>query len=207
MTAEQIRRIEAYLETKKLSQPLLKEVESHFIAQIDAEMLEKNLNFESAFLNTRLAWQKDLQMVKADLFTFTKVTKLEKRLIQDQFKLIFRNAFVFAVIVSGFTVIFPDYFSYLLIAVFLTVLVFYVGAIAFRKITIFQMLQISFHPLLIRLFFINCAVAILGFGIIDMMSPNQFDIKNTIRDFTVFLGCGLQLQLLYFKIKKDKILV
>ena len=207
MKKEYTVRIEAYLKSKNLSESLLREVKEHFVSQIDAEMHEKNIDFETAFLNVKLAWQKDLQMVKADFFSFKKVAKIEKHLIQTQFNLIFRNACVFAVLMTLLSGQFPEYFSFLLFGIFIIMIGFYWVAFFQKKITFLQILQMNFHPLVFRLLLLNCCI---GFGVLSIINyflPNAADFKYLARDFGVFLGSSIQIQLLYFQMKKVKVLI
>jgi hypothetical protein len=76
ITFFQEREIEKYLQEKKISGKLLTEIKDHVISQILEIQNSKVLSFEEAFEETKVNWSKDLMMVKKNIFSRQKITKI-----------------------------------------------------------------------------------------------------------------------------------
>ena len=101
MTNENFIAIEQFLKSKKLSDVLFTEVFDHFVMQISDLMLRNDMGFQEAFLQTRKSWQDELEMINADFLSFTKVPRIEKRILQRRFNAMMFRASVISVL-AGF---------------------------------------------------------------------------------------------------------
>ncbi|MEG2334462.1 MAG: hypothetical protein RSB79_07675, partial [Chryseobacterium sp.] len=101
MTKENLIQIEKYLKSKNLSSDVFAEVYDHFVMQISELINKQKISFQEAFLQTKVNWQNELKMVKADLFSFKRIAKIEKSILQDRFKKMMMIAFVFSLILGA----------------------------------------------------------------------------------------------------------
>ena len=79
ITLIQEREIQQYLLSKNLNQNLFLEIKDHFIEQISTLMEEQKSSFDEAFQYTKLSWMQELDLVKADLFSFRRLQYLKKK--------------------------------------------------------------------------------------------------------------------------------
>ena len=76
ITFFQEKEIEKYLLGKKISGKLLIEIKDHMVSQILEIQDRKNLNFQKAFEETKEYWSQDLVMVRKNIFSNQKITKI-----------------------------------------------------------------------------------------------------------------------------------
>lgn len=82
MTTEtQLTEIRNYLLSKKLPLDIIPEVEDHFSTQLADMQREKELTSSEAFLETKKLWQKDLGMVRKSFFSFVKIPRIAKEMM------------------------------------------------------------------------------------------------------------------------------
>ncbi len=194
--------IKSFLQKRNLSPVISNEIYDHFIVQI-SELMKNNLSFQEAFLKTKLDWQFELEMVKADLFSFKKIARIEKTVLQSRFRNIIISSTIFAVL--GFVMLFflSDYF-YLLQIIMLVVLVsllFY--NFVFKKMKFREYYNLSFHPLILQNILLGL-VLFLGVGYLTQ-SINFWD-EEINKVFSVY-AIAVQIQLLYFRTKKVNVLL
>src|SRR5690349_6725979 len=96
MSIEQEKQVELFLISQKLSPSLLLEVKDHMTSQILSLIELEKINFQEAFLKTIASWNYEMEMVKADFFTFKKITRIEKELVQKNFNRIRINSLLFS---------------------------------------------------------------------------------------------------------------
>jgi hypothetical protein len=194
--------IKAFLQKKNLSPVISNEIYDHFIVQI-SELMKNNLSFQEAFLKTKLDWQYELEMVKADLFSFKKIARIEKTVLKSRFRNIIVSSTIFALL--GFVILFfvSDYFYLIQIAmlVILVSLLFY--NFVFKKMKFREYYNLSFHPLIFQNILLG-VLLFLGVGYFTQ-SISLWD-KEINKVFSVY-AFAVQIQLLYFRSKKVNVLL
>lgn len=204
MTKENLIEIEKYLKGKNLSSAVFAEVYDHFVMQISEFMVKSEISFQEAFLQTKINWQNELEMVKADLFSFKRIAKIEKGILQDRFKKMMMIAFLFSVIMG--TVFYFNENVYLcfqgaLIAMHVLFLMYH---FVFRKMSFSEYQKMIFHPLLLRNLLLMLIILPLT-NIIFSTTKNlwEFPLNHMFITFSVVL----QIQLFYFRAKKINVLL
>lgn len=203
ITSEQEQQIAVYLNSKKLYPQLFFEVKDHFILQISDLMETETLNFQEAFLKTKISWSYELEMVSADILSFKKIARIEKNLLQKRFNRIVINSVLFAIFSAMVYVISDTLFFYFQIAcIAIYVLVLFSGFI-FKKISFGEYQKISFHPLILR--DIILGMILLPLGCYFSESLNFWEpVSNQL---IILYSLTVQIQLLYFRTKKINILI
>lgn len=105
ITFFQEREIEKYLWEKKISGKLLTEIKDHMISQILEIQNNENLNFEKAFQETKVNWSKDLMLVRKNIFSSQKITKIAYELDKNKNKNIFLKSLLYSLVVVVFQVV------------------------------------------------------------------------------------------------------
>lgn len=197
--------IETYLQSKKLYHELHLEIKDHFMSQISDEMANHDIGFQEAFLKTKSDWGKELEMVRADLFSFKKIARIEKQVLKKRFrKIIFSSA--------AWTLLFIAFFfmsaeiSTVLQLVLMGSWISLLGySFLTKKITFSHYVAICFHPLVIRNILLSVAlVFLIGFIPVDFITALT-DVE--INRFFLVYATLVQLQILYFKVKRINVLV
>ena len=194
--------IKAFLQKKNLSSVISNEIYDHFVVQI-SELMKGNLSFQEAFLKTKLDWQSELEMVKADLFSFKKIARIEKAVLQSRFRNIIISSITFTLL--GFAVILflNDYFYLLQIGLLVALagLLFY--NFVFKKMKFQEYYNLSFHPLILQNILLGLFL-ILGIGYFTQSINFWNEEINKV--FSVY-AIAVQIQLLYFRSKKVNVLL
>jgi len=203
ITNAQENQVELYLRSRKLYSPLLHEVKDHFISQISQLMNEKSLNFQEAFLETKISWKNELEMVKADVFSFKKIARIEKIVLQQQFRKINFISILFSIGAFLLLMVHSELFTTLQILLLLAWMVFLGYNFATGKMKFSNYMMLSFHPLLVR-------NILLGTAMIFIAGVLKYD--HAIADLQVskvfLIYCMIvQLQLMYFNSKKINVLI
>jgi hypothetical protein len=203
ISTEQEKEITLYLISKKLYPQILFEVKDHFISQISDLMETKSLNFQEAFLETKISWNHELEMVHADIFSFKKIARIEKNQLQKQFNKIMINSVFFAIL-SAIMYAISDtlffYFQVIFLSVFALLLL---SGFVFRKISFRDYQRISFHPLILR----DIILGLVLFPLICYFSGNFNFWEPVFNQLIIFYTLTIQIQLLYFRTKKINVLV
>ena len=203
MTKENLIEIEKYLKGKNLSSAVFAEVYDHFVMQISELINKKDINFTEAFLQTKFNWQSELEMVKADLFSFKRIAKIEKGILQDRFKKMMMIAFLSSVIMG--TVFYFNENVYLcfqgaLIAMHVLFLMYH---FVFRKMSFSEYQKMIFHPLLLR----NVLLMLIIIAVNTMFFTTENLWNFPLNHMAITFAVLLQLQLLYFRAKKINVLL
>ncbi|CAD7808556.1 hypothetical protein CHRY9390_01850 [Chryseobacterium aquaeductus] len=202
MTNIQEREVRAFLQKKKLSIVVLNEIYDHFVVQI-SELMRDGMFFQEAFLKTKLDWQYELEMVKADVFSFKKIARIEKKVLQDRF----RNITLYAIIatVAAFILDLVN-FDLLLFAVLtlggITFCLLLYNFI-FKTMCLREYICLQFHPLIIR----NQLLAVILFGVSYAVNQNPYFWEPSANHVFMIFTLTIQIQLLYFRTKKINILL
>lgn len=203
ITLIQEKEIQQYLLSKNLNRNLFLEIKDHFIEQISILMEEEKSNFEEAFQHTKLSWKHELTIVRADLFSFRKVTRLEKEILQKRFRNMMLYAAIFTLVLSRFIFTVSDVFMYseiVLIGVMVLLLAY--NAI-FRKMRLYHYVQLSFHPLILK----NAIAGIVLFTSAYLFYDNLAVEGSGIMKFFFLYAMAVKIQLLYYKARKTNVLI
>jgi len=205
ISSEQEQQITAYLNSKKMYSQLLFEVKDHFISQILNVMETKGLSFQEAFLETKIGWKKELEMVKADFFSFKKIARVEKEILQQRFN----NMMVYSLLLSVFALLLllinPELFTILQVSLLGSWVLFLGYSFISKKMKFSEYMTLSFHPLLVRYIFLIMVIFSLNYFFkIDFLTGL---LGQEITKIFLVYAMGIQLQLLYFKTKRVNVLI
>jgi len=202
ITVDQELEIKAFLKKKNLSKVISNEIYDHFVVQI-SESMKMNTTFQEAFLKTKIEWQYELEMVKADLFSFKKIARIEKATLQSRFRNIILSSVVFTLL--GFSVLFflNDYFHLLQIGLLIILLAMLFYNFVFKKMKFREYYELSFHPLILRNLILG---SVLFFGVGYFTQNTNFWEAGINKVFLIY-AATVQIQLLYFRSKKINVLL
>lgn len=203
MTATQEIEIIQYLISKKLDQKLLLEIKDHFVLQITNLMEENNTDFQEAFLQTKVNWKYELEMVKADFLSAKKVSRIEKEIIQNRFRKMTRYALLSSVCLLILLYIRPDLYNDIQMVAFAVIFGLTGYNFIFRKMRLYHYTQINFHPLLLKNLFVGLVV--IG-GTSFFFQDFRVVALIMIKPFFLF-ATAVQIQLLYWNAKKVNVLI
>lgn len=194
-----------FLRKKKLSYPLYKEVHDHFLTDIEQKMTE-GLGFQEAFLQVKIKWQKEFQLVSQDILSFRKVPLIEQRLLGNIFDKIVKSSVLFSILTILFLLVYPPLEFYILGAGFgvLTIYAFYL--LFNKKIKFSQFIQINFHPLVLR-YIILCIVVFVFLQQFQEIFYQSINIKDSLKTVLMAFNISIQLQLLRLHEKKINVLI
>jgi len=204
MTKENLQEIEKYLKSKNLSAAVFVEVYDHFVMQISEMMNKKEISFPEAFIQTKINWQNELKMVKADLFSLKRIAKIEKSILQHRFRKMMTIAFVFSVVLG--TIFYFNEITYLFVQGTLIVahLMLMLYHLMFRKMSFKEYQKMSFHPLLLRYF----TFVLIVLPLANMIFSTTENLWNfPLNHMAITFSVMSQIQLLYFKTKKVNVLL
>ncbi|MBM7418536.1 MULTISPECIES: hypothetical protein [Chryseobacterium] len=203
MEKNQLIEIEKYLKSKNLSSSVFAEVYDHFVMHISELVNKQELSFTEAFLQTKFNWQNELEMVKADLFSFKRIAKIEKSILQDRFRKMMMISFVFSVIVG--TLFYCNENIYLCVQGVLIIihLFFLMYHFIFKKMRFSEYRKMSFHPLLLR----NLLLMLIILSVNTMFFTTENLWNFPFNHMAVTFSVVLQIQLLYFRVKKINVLL
>ncbi|MCY1663609.1 hypothetical protein [Chryseobacterium sp. SL1] len=105
ITFFQEREIEKYLLKKKISEKLLNEIKDHMISGILNIQNDENLAFEEAFERMKMSWSKDMVMVRKNIFSRQKITRLAYEIDKASNKNLFLKSLLFALAFIGSEII------------------------------------------------------------------------------------------------------
>ncbi|WP_336688338.1 MULTISPECIES: hypothetical protein [unclassified Chryseobacterium] len=105
ITFFQEREIEKYLLKKKISGKLLNEIKDHMISGILDIQNDENLVFEEAFERMKMSWSKDMVMVRKNIFSRQKITRLAYEIDKASNKNLFLKSLLFALAFIGSEII------------------------------------------------------------------------------------------------------
>ncbi|RZJ47575.1 MAG: hypothetical protein EOO19_09335 [Chryseobacterium sp.] len=202
MTIVQEHEIKAFLQKRNLSTVISNEVYDHFISQI-SELMKDNLSFQEAFLKTKTEWQFELEMVKADLFSFKKIARIEKSVLQSRFRNIIISSTIFTL--TGFAVLFflNDYFYLMQVGLLVTLFCLLFYNFIFKKMKLREYYNLSFHPLILQNILLEL-ILLFGIGYFTQ-NINFWDME--INKVFLMYAVAVQVQLLYFSSKKVNVLI
>jgi len=200
---EQENQIELYLRSKKLSYQILFEVKDHFLSQISNLMDIQNLSFQEAFLKAQISWKYELEMVKADTFSFRKITRIEKNILQARFRQIIYVSLGFSVVLGSVALISEPLFFYLQMGVLLLLVLILMYNFIWKKMRFTEYRNLSFHPLLLR----NIVIGVLIFPLGSYFSGTFEFWRPAVNQILMIYAPMVQIQLLYFRTKKINILL
>jgi len=197
--------IKAFLTKKRLSPVIFNEIYDHFVLQISELMLNGNMSFQEAFLKTKVHWQYELEMVNADIFSFRRISRIEKNVLQARFRNITISSILFALIwILLFTfLISSEFYIYLQLGLSGVVYCLYFYNFAFKKMKFIDIIELSFHPLILRNFILG-VVLFLG---VDYFTQDMNFLQIGINNVFLVYAITVHIQLLYFRSKKVNVLI
>lgn len=202
MTNFQEREIKDFLRRKNLSAVILNEIYDHFASQI-SELMKENLSFQEAFLKTKIGWQYELEMVKADALSFKKIARIEKLVLKSRFRNIILSSISLSLLGFAAFLFLNDYFYVLQVGLAILSFSILVYNFAFKKMKFREYIELSFHPLILKNLLVGC-ILFLGVGYFSQ-SMNFWDF-GIGKVFSIY-GMLVQIQLLYFRSKKVNVLI
>ena len=203
MEKNQLIEIEKYLKSKNLSSSVFAEVYDHFVMQISDLMNGNKISFTEAFLQTKINWQSELEMVKADLFSFKRIAKIEKNILQYRFRKMMILSFVFSLIVGAVFYFNEDIYLVVQGTLITIHLLFLMYHFIFRKMSFSEYRKMSFHPLLLR----NILLMLIILAVNTMFFTTKKLWDFSFHHMAVTFSVMLQIQLLYFRTKKINVLL
>ncbi len=203
MTKENLIEIEKYLKSKNLSSAVFAEVYDHFVMQISELVNKQEISFTEAFLQTKVNWQSELEMVKADLLSFKKIAKIEKGILQDRFRKMMMISFVFSVIVGTLFYCYENIYLCVQGVLIIIHLFFLMYHVIFKKMRFSEYRKMSFHPLLLR----NLLLMLIILSVNTMFFTTENLWNFPFNHMAVTFSVMLQIQLLYFRAKKINVLL
>jgi len=203
MNIEYLVEIEKYLRSKKLSSSVLAEIYDHFVMQISELMNAKDVSFQEAFIQAKLNWQNELEMVKADAFSFRKIARIEKKILKARFKKIVYSSVLFSVLLGLVGQISETSFFYSEMMILLSFVVILIYSFVWKRMSFREYQQMSFHPLLLR----NIVVVILIFPVVGYLSETFNFWEPMLNQMIIVYSVIVQIQLLYFRTKKINVLL
>ncbi len=197
--------IETYLHSKKLYHELHLEIKDHFMSQISDEMANHDIGFQETFLKTKSDWAKELEMVRADLFSFKKIARIEKQVLKKRFRKIIFSSAAWTLLFIAFFFMSAEISTFLQLVLMGSWISLLGYSFLTKKITFSHYIAISFHPLVIRNMLLSVAlVFFIGFIPVDFITAlTDMDINR----FFLVYATLVQLQILYFKVKRINVLV
>lgn len=204
ITKDQEYQIVSFLDSKRLYPQLHLEVKDHFISQISHLMENEFLSFQEAFLATKISWKNELEMVRADFFSFKKIAKIERTVLQDKFRKMTVFSFIFSLAAFVLMMVDADVFVTLQILLLLSWIVLLGYSFLTKKMRFSNYMMLSFHPLLIR-------NILFGIALIFIAGTFKYDyneiIDSQISNLLIVYCVTVELQLVYFNSKKINVLI
>lgn len=204
ITKDQEYQIVSFLDSKRLYPQLHLEVKDHFISQISHLMENEFLSFQEAFLATKISWKNELEMVRADFFSFKKIAKIERTVLQDKFRKMTVFSFIFSLAAFVLMMVDTDVFVTLQILFLLSWIVLLGYSFLTKKMRFSNYMMLSFHPLLIR-------NILFGIALIFIAGTFKYDyneiIDSQISNLLIVYCVTVELQLVYFNSKKINVLI
>lgn len=202
ITQENFIEIKKYLASKNLSLTLFVEVYDHFVIQVSELMLKNSINFQEAFLQVKWDWKSELEMVKADTFSFRKIARIEKNILQTRFRKIIYISLGVSVALGMVGLISELLFFYLEMGVLLFLILILMYNFIWKKMRFTEYRNLSFHPLLLR----NIIIGVLIFPLGSYFSETFEFWKPVANQIIMIYAAMVQIQLLYFRTKKINVL-
>ncbi|MCX8525822.1 hypothetical protein OF897_18050 [Chryseobacterium formosus] len=201
MTKENLQEIEKYLKTKSLDNAVFIEILDHFVMQISSLMNKEEISFPEAFIQTKINWKSELEMVKADWLSFKKIARIEKSILKRRFEKMTYLSIVIS-LVGGFAFMYSEDFYWIFQIILLSIyILFSVYNFAFKKMKFSEYRSMSFHPLILR----NLLLFLLLIPISFLLDKNIWD--SVLNQMILIFGISIQVQLLYYRTKKINILL
>ncbi|MDR2237151.1 MAG: hypothetical protein LBE92_13600 [Chryseobacterium sp.] len=203
ITLENENEITRYLTLKKLNKGLLLEIKDHFMLQISDLMEEAGIGFQEAFLTTKLNWQHELELVRADVFSFRKIARIEKEALQIRFRNIVGCAMASSLLLFMLICMIPESFIYLQMTSLVIFGLLLGYNFIFRKMRLYDYLQLSFHPLILR----NALLGAVIFGGAWLFFNEVTAESLPITKLFFLYAMSTKIQLLYKSAKRVNVLV
>lgn len=200
LNIDQIIQIKSYLKYKKVSRLMLNEITDHFSQEITTQM-EAGQSFQEAFLYTKIKWQDDLSPVRIDSLFPKKVPKIEV----DSIKMLLNQILGRALCIAALLILVTRYYQWdwlfmVIVGVWGLMLLY---ALVFEKIKLFTLIELNVNPLVLRTVFVSLLISVVAYY--SSFYTYYGFLKYWVRDFFFILNAMIQMQLLFYLIRKNKI--
>lgn len=204
-TIEQ-KQVEDFLKKKNLSEPLRREILDHFLSEIEARVAN-GISFQEAFLQTKVKWNREFQMMKASPFSLRKVPRIEARSLSGRFAIIRRFAILVAMFSFLLQIIYEPIQYVLVLGIIISTLLGLFYLLVTKKLSYFGFLKLNFHPLMIGAI-IFAFLLYVGAGFVqELVNLPQFAIKEMVQTSGYVYFFIIQVQLVFLHTKKINVLL
>lgn len=202
MEKNEILEVQNYLKKRIVSRIILIEVYDHFIMQI-SDLMKNGIGFQQAFTQVKIKWEHELEMVPLSLFSFRKISRIEKKSLGSKYRKITTNSILITILAAILNYINPDFLVVMVMILAGLCFLVLLYNFLFKKMSIKEYMQLSYHPLIVR----NMLLGVLVFSIVYFVSKNRFFWEVSYNQiFLVFAVC-VQIQLLFMRIQKLNIAI
>lgn len=177
ITEEQNKEITRYLSGRNLPLDLLLELEDHIKEQIDDSMNYQDKSFDSAFLETKQTWQKDLQM-KTSFWASEKRTNIHIKTINEtsnKFLVLSIKWFLPILLISILFLLYNKTLAYYF-NLFVYIIAFLITISIL--ITDYKTIKTSFFSYEKKISYLQKGVSILTISVIYLPAFNLLDYDN-----------------------------
>lgn len=202
MEKNEILEVQNYLKKRIVSRIILIEVYDHFIMQI-SDLMKNGIGFQQAFTQVKIKWEHELEMVPLSLFSFKKISRIEKKSLGSKYRKITTNSILITLLAAILNYINPDFLVVMVVILAGLCFLVLLYNFLFKKMSIKEYMQLSYHPLIVR----NMLLGVLVFSIVYFVSKNRFFWEVSYNQiFLVFAVC-VQVQLLFMRTQKLNIAI
>ncbi|WP_209389202.1 hypothetical protein [Chryseobacterium sp. RR2-3-20] len=202
MEKNEILEVQNYLKKRIVSRIILIEVYDHFIMQI-SDLMKNGIGFQQAFTQVKIKWEHELEMVPLSLFSFKKISRIEKKSLGSKYRKITTNSILITLLAAILNYINPDFLVVMVMILAGLCFLVLLYNFLFKKMSIKEYMQLSYHPLIVR----NMLLGVLVFSIVYFVSKNRFFWEVSYNQiFLVFAVC-VQVQLLFMRTQKLNIAI
>ncbi len=202
MEKNEILEVQNYLKKRIVNHIILIEVYDHFIMQI-SDLMKNGIGFQQAFTQVKIKWEHELEMVPLSLFSFKKISRIEKKSLGSKYRKITTNSILITLLAAILNYINPDFLVVMVVILAGLCFLVLLYNFLFKKMSIKEYMQLSYHPLIVR----NMLLGVLVFSIVYFVSKNRFFWEVSYNQiFLVFAVC-VQVQLLFMRTQKLNIAI
>lgn len=202
MEKNEILEVQNYLKKRIVSRIILIEAYDHFIMQI-SDLMKNGIGFQQAFTQVKIKWEHELEMVQLSLFSFRKISRIEKKSLGSKYRKITTNSILITLLAAILNYINPDFLVVMVMILAGLCFLVLLYNFLFKKMSIREYMQLSYHPLIVR----NVLFGVLVFSIVYFVSKNRFFWESSYNQlFLVFAVC-VQIQLLFMRTQKLNIAI
>lgn len=202
MEKNEILEVQNYLKKRIVNHTILIEVYDHFIMQI-SDLMKNGIGFQQAFIQVKIKWEHELEMVPLSLFSFRKISRIEKKSLDSKYRKITTNSILITLLAAILNYINPDFLVVMVIILAGLCFLVLLYNFLFKKMSIKEYMQLSYHPLIVR----NMLFGVLVFSIVYFVSKNRFFWESSYNQLFLIFAVCTQIQLLFMRTQKLNIAI